>query len=52
MFDVITIGSAVRDVFARTKDIKAIKDKKFAVGEAADAIRKGFLQAGRRMITV
>ncbi|MBI2098692.1 MAG: carbohydrate kinase family protein [Candidatus Wildermuthbacteria bacterium] len=35
MFDVITIGSAVRDVFARTKDIKAIKDKKFAVGEAA-----------------
>ena len=35
MFDVITIGSAVRDVFARTRDIKAIKDKKFAVGEAA-----------------
>lgn len=35
MFDVITIGSAVRDVFARTKDIQAIKDKKFAVGEAA-----------------
>jgi len=35
MFDVITIGSAVRDVFARTKDIKTIRDKKFAVGEAA-----------------
>ncbi|MEK7542628.1 MAG: carbohydrate kinase family protein [Patescibacteria group bacterium] len=35
VFDVITIGSAVRDVFARTRDIKTIKDKKFAVGEAA-----------------
>ena len=35
MFDVITIGSAVRDIFARTKDIKTVKDKKFAVGEAA-----------------
>ncbi|HEY4510023.1 MAG TPA: carbohydrate kinase family protein [Candidatus Paceibacterota bacterium] len=35
MFDVITIGSAVRDIFARTKDIKTIRDKKFAVGEAA-----------------
>ena len=35
MFDVITTGSAVRDVFARTRDIKTIKDKKFAVGEAA-----------------
>ena len=35
MFDVITIGSAVRDVFARTRDIKPIKDKKFAAGEAA-----------------
>ncbi len=35
MFDVITIGSAVRDIFARTKDLKQIKDKKFAVGEAA-----------------
>lgn len=34
MFDVITIGSAVRDIFARTRDIKTIKDKKFAVGEA------------------
>jgi len=34
MFDVITIGSAVRDVFARTRDIKTVKDKRFAVGEA------------------
>lgn len=35
MFDVITIGSAVRDIFARTREMKTIKDKKFAVGEAA-----------------
>lgn len=35
MFDVITIGSAVRDVFARTRELKAIRDRRFAVGEAA-----------------
>ncbi|MCH8986758.1 carbohydrate kinase family protein [Patescibacteria group bacterium] len=35
MFDVITIGSATRDVFARTADIKTIQDKKFASGKAA-----------------
>jgi sugar/nucleoside kinase (ribokinase family) len=35
MFDVITIGSAVRDVFGRTVDIKTVKDTKFATGKAA-----------------
>jgi sugar/nucleoside kinase (ribokinase family) len=35
MFDVITIGSAVRDVFARTGDIQTIDNKKFVAGEAA-----------------
>jgi sugar/nucleoside kinase (ribokinase family) len=35
MFDVITIGSAVRDVFGRTADIKTIKNTKFATGKGA-----------------
>jgi len=35
MFDVITIGSAVRDVFGRTGDVKAVKNATFATGKAA-----------------
>lgn len=34
MFDVITIGSATRDVFARSKDVKIKKGKEFATGKA------------------
>lgn len=34
MFDVITIGSATRDVFVRSKSFKAIEAKEFATGEA------------------
>ena len=35
MFDVITIGSATRDVFARSGDIKIKKGKEFATGKGA-----------------
>lgn len=35
MFDVITIGSATRDVFARGADIEIVKNKKFASGKGA-----------------
>ncbi len=34
MFDVITIGSATRDVFMRSKQIRIIKDASFSTGEA------------------
>lgn len=33
MFDVITIGSATRDVFVRTKEMRIIRGKEFATGE-------------------
>lgn len=34
MFDIITFGSASKDIFLKTKNIKAIKEKKVLVGEA------------------
>lgn len=34
MFDVITIGSATRDVFMRSKNIRLVKDASFSTGEA------------------
>lgn len=34
MFDVITIGSATRDVFMRSKHIRIMKDPTFSTGEA------------------
>jgi ribokinase len=34
MYDVITIGSATRDVFMRSRHIKIIKDATFSTGEA------------------
>ncbi|HCM36750.1 MAG: hypothetical protein A3J30_03185 [Candidatus Wildermuthbacteria bacterium RIFCSPLOWO2_02_FULL_47_9c] len=34
MFDVITIGSAVRDVFVQSRDFKVLKTKVFKTGEA------------------
>lgn len=34
MFDVITIGSATRDVFMRSKQIRIMKDASFSTGEA------------------
>lgn len=33
MFDVITIGSATRDVFARSKETKILRSKEFPTGE-------------------
>lgn len=29
MFDIITFGSATRDLFVKSKNFKALKDKKF-----------------------
>lgn len=34
IFDVITIGSATRDVFLRSKSIKVVRDESFSTGEA------------------
>lgn len=34
MYDVITIGSATRDVFMRSKEIRIMKDASFSTGEA------------------
>lgn len=33
MFDVITVGSATRDVFVRSKEIEILRSKKFPTGE-------------------
>jgi len=33
MFDVITFGSATRDLFLKSKDFKALKDKRFIKGQ-------------------
>lgn len=34
MYDIITIGSATRDVFMRSKQIRVMKDRRFSTGEA------------------
>ena len=33
MFDVVTFGSAVRDLFVKSKNFKALKDKRFITGQ-------------------
>jgi ribokinase len=33
MFDIVTFGSAVRDLFIKSKDFKALKHKKFITGQ-------------------